>query len=376
MRPQGYILTLVTVATFCYAQGQTVAGKAGHGKTAKKLVRTMGVQSGNVECELQDKEGNLWFSIGGEGIYRYDGKTFTNFTEKDGLCSNGANPMIQDRAGNILIGTDRGICRFDGRRFARYFAADSLNDMKITCLSEDRKGRIWFGTMRNGLFCWDGQTCRRFLKNYDHPFNMGNSYQLIMDILEDKGGNLWFTSWNGGGAWRYDGKTFVNFLPSNEYYASNEDGRSFDGSRSDSAGYLLSRLMTHGSQRNIADDMIFSVSEDKAGNIWFATRRHGACKFDGSIFTSYGKNEGFTDYGVYSVLQDRRGNLWFTTDKNGVYRYDGKTFENFTEKDGLVNNSVFSVMEDRAGNIWFGTRQFGLSRYDGKTFTTFSGGAR
>lgn len=66
-----------------------------------KMIRTQGVVSGNVGCELQDKAGNLWFSTGGEGVYRYDGISFTNFTTKDGLSSNDVSAITQDKSGNI-----------------------------------------------------------------------------------------------------------------------------------------------------------------------------------------------------------------------------------------------------------------------------------
>ena len=75
---------------------------------------------------------------------------------------------------------------------------------------------------------------------------------------------------------------------------------------------------------------------------------------------------------VYSILEDKAGVLWFATEKNGVWRYDGKTFTNLTTKDGLGNNSVFCIVEDGEGHLWFGTRDVGLSRYDGRTFTGFS----
>ena len=89
-------------------------------------------------------------------------------------------------------------------------------------------------------------------------------------------------------------------------------------------------------------------------------------------FTNFIENEAFVNHGIYSILEDKKGNMWFTTDKNGVYCYDGKELTNYTTADGLANNSVVSVLEDQAGNLWFGTKGFGLSRYDGKTFTTFS----
>jgi ligand-binding sensor domain-containing protein len=76
---------------------------------------------------------------------------------------------------------------------------------------------------------------------------------------------------------------------------------------------------------------------------------------------------------IYSILEDKAGTLWFATEKNGVWRYDGKSFTNLTTKDGLGHNSVFCIVEDDAGRIWFGTRNVGLCRYDGKMFTEFSG---
>lgn len=37
---------------------------------------------------LLDKDGGLWFSTSRHGIYHYDGVSFHNFTEEDGLCNN------------------------------------------------------------------------------------------------------------------------------------------------------------------------------------------------------------------------------------------------------------------------------------------------
>lgn len=332
-----------------------------------KIVRTLGTQYENVGCQLVDKDGNLWFTISGEGAYRYNGRTFTNFTTKDGLSNNNVNAVIQDRAGNILLGTNSGICKYDGNKFTKYPVPDTLS---ITCMLEDNDGNLWFATWKNGIYRFNGKILDNFLNSNKHEYNLGSDNQLILDILQDKNGNLWFSSWNGGGVWKFDGKEFKNFLPPAEYYKKNQDGRNVNDSQRISV-FSLKKIDSQ-FQDHITDDMIFSMTEDKAGNIWFATRRHGACRYDGKSFTSFKENEGFVSYGIYSILEDKKGNMWFSTEKNGVYRYDGKTFINFTTTNGLVHNSVFSILEDKDGNLWFGTRWFGLSRYDGKSFTTFS----
>jgi ligand-binding sensor domain-containing protein len=327
----------------------------------KKIFRTLGTQFENLGCQLVDKDGNLWFSIIGEGAYRYDGKSFTNFTTKNGLCNNDVVAIIQDRTGNILLGTKSGICKYDGNKFSKYPVPDTLS---ITCMLEDIDGNLWFGAMNKGVYRYDGTNLTNFLDKYKHPIFGDKQEKMIMDIIQDKKGNIWFSSWNRGGVWRYDGTILTHFLPSADYYSFSED------QRSNSYSSYLTKYVH--SPDYITDDMIFSISEDRAGNIWFATRRHGICQYDGKVFTSFIKNEAFVSHGIYSVLEDKKGNMWFTTDKNGVYCYDGKELTNYTTADGLVNNSVVSVLEDQSGNLWFGTKGFGLSRYDGKTFTTFS----
>ncbi len=48
-----------------------------------RIVRTMGTKSEVVHCELLDKDGNLWFGTKWFGLSRFDGKTFTTFSQYD-----------------------------------------------------------------------------------------------------------------------------------------------------------------------------------------------------------------------------------------------------------------------------------------------------
>lgn len=367
------LLSMSIFFTSCNGQtstSQTTKNIDSTNKTEQhpKIVRTLGTKFEVVHCELLDKNGNLWFSINGEGAYRYDGKSFTNFTTKDGLCNNNVDAIIQDKSGNILFGTDRGICKYDGKTFTNFPITDSLS---ITSLLEDRDGNIWLGVMNKGIYRYDGTNLSHVLNKYKHPFYGDKIEKYISDIIQDRNGNIWFSSWNGGGVWRYDGKDFKNFLPSLDYYEKNQDNRRISNTQNSLALNLDNTFFIQ-SQDYISDDMIFSMTEDHLGNIWFATRNHGACRFDGKIFTGFGTKEGFLSGGAYAILEDKKGNFWFTTEKDGVWYYNGKTIKNFNEKDGLINNAVMNILEDKEGNLWFGTKWFGLSRYDGKTFTTFS----
>jgi ligand-binding sensor domain-containing protein len=371
-KPTISLLLISIFFTSCNGQTSTNQTKNNINSTHKteqypKIIRTQGTQSEVLVCQLLDKDGNLWFSIRGEGIYRYDGVSFTNFTIKDGLCSNNVVAIIQDKSGKLLLGTNRGICVYEDTIFKKHPVLDTFS---ITCMLEDREGDLWFGTGVNGIYRYNGKTLDNFLNSNKQEYNLGENNQFILDILQDKNGNIWFSSWNGGGVWRYDGKDFKNFLPSEDYYKTNQDKRKFNNPQRTFENRLSTSYSP--SQENITDDMIFSMTEDNVGNIWFATRDHGICYYNGKTFTTIGRKEGFDSRGAKAILQDDKNNFWVTTSDSGVWYYDGKTYKNFNEKNGLVNNAVMNVLKDKNGNLWFGTKFFGLSRYDGKTFTTFS----
>jgi ligand-binding sensor domain-containing protein len=68
---------------------------------------------------IEDKKGNIWF--GGAGISRYDGKSFTRFTAKDGLANIGSWSILEDTIGNLWVGTkEKGLYIFDGKEFITY----------------------------------------------------------------------------------------------------------------------------------------------------------------------------------------------------------------------------------------------------------------
>jgi ligand-binding sensor domain-containing protein len=373
------ILSLFFVVTACNSQVKTDPPKGSKYqqplfiKYHPQIVRTQGATYGNLHCELEDLDGNLWFSSDGEGVYRFDGRSFTNFTTKDGLCDNTASTIIQTKSGDILLGTNAGICKYDGKKFSKYFETDTLNNLRIIALLEDRDGNIWFSAMNKGVYRYDGTNLSNFLHKYKHPIFAEKQEKMISDIKQDKKGNIWFSSFNRGGAWRYDGKILTHFLPSSDYYTLFEDERS--------NAYSTSETKYVHSPDYITDDMIHSMTEDKSGNIWFATRRHGICIYDGKTFINFKGNEVLGKISPTTILEDKKGIIWLGTEESGVFSYDtrlnnkvgqGKTFKNYTTTDGLVNNSVRSILEDKDGNLWFGTRSFGLSRFDGKTFTTFS----
>ncbi|MFN4255436.1 MAG: two-component regulator propeller domain-containing protein [Saprospiraceae bacterium] len=125
------------------------------------------------------------------------------------------------------------------------------------------------------------------------------------------------------------------------------------------------------------------IQEDKQGNIWFGTRvaendhpdpigrtgNGGLCRYDGKKCTQFPDLEGLSRNEIYSIYQDRAGNIWIGATRVGVYRYDGQSFQIFRGTDRMdltANFGVQDILEDRNGTIWFGFSG-GLFRLSGSS---------
>src|SRR5687767_4799095 len=67
---------------------------------------------------LKDKSGNLWIGSLNGGVSKYDGKSFTYFTEKEGLSNNEVRNILEDKTGNLWFGTAFGISKLDKDKLA------------------------------------------------------------------------------------------------------------------------------------------------------------------------------------------------------------------------------------------------------------------
>lgn len=244
---------------------------------------------------LEDRKGNLWFASRDSGVYYYNGKSFQHFTTKDGLASNMALHIYEDKAGNIWVGASR----YDGKSFRNFTTKDGFPSNDIRLILEDKTGKFWFGT-RDNIFVYDGKKFT-VLKNKD-----GKTFNNVWSIIEDKKGSIWFS--NIEGLWRYDGST-----------------------------------ITKVSQRGAS-----AMIEDKKGNIWTT----------GSVQPSNGKVWALSRYDQKSLYNEQPtvteitsiegpgmlcglveasdGSIWYGAMGStlcGVCRYDGKTITDFRRKE-------------------------------------------
>ena len=267
---------------------------------------TSKVSSARFFSVLEDSRGNFWFASIGSGVYYYDGKSFQNFTTDDGLANNTVTNIYEDKAGNIWFGTGDGISRYDGKSFRNFKTretpavtpADSVNASAykktlpenswthndVNAIIEDNNGKFWVGT-RGYAFAYDGKT-------FTAITNAGKPFTNVRSIIKDKKGTIWLGGFDG--LWRYDGKTFTNFT------------KKF-------VGYIY---------------------EDKKGNIWTSSESSNntwvLSRYDEKSLTDKKPAETVITNKpmTFGILEDDKGNIWFGA-FDGAYRYDGKTISDF-----------------------------------------------
>lgn len=236
---------------------------------------------------VEGADGSLWFGTEG-GLTKYDGASFTNYTERDGLVSDDVWCLAFDRGGELWIGTLQGLCRFDGARFTAFALPDAEPDptvgvtsaRMVRSITEDRAGRLWFGT-NGGAWVYDGSS----LRNYREADGLANDN--VNSIVEDRRGRLWFATHHKG-VCHLDGETFT--------VITEADG--------------------------VEGTEVWDLYMDRAGEIWFPVENSGLYRFNGKTFRRYRETEGLTSNAIQCTYQDRAGRLWFGG-HGGLFRLEG-----------------------------------------------------
>lgn len=152
---------------------------------------------------IEDRDGAIWFGTDGEGVRKYDGKTFTTYTTKNGLAGNMVRCILADRDGRIWIGAEHaGLTRFDGAAFRTFTANDGLGNDRVYSIFEDKAGNLWISTLADGVTRYDGTS----FTAYRQLGNLARTH--VQSIFQDKDGTLWFGC--SGGVFRFDGESFIN----------------------------------------------------------------------------------------------------------------------------------------------------------------------
>ena len=188
------------------------------GKTFTNL--TSKIKSPTFWDVLEDRKGNLWLATRNSGVYCYNGKSFQHFTTREGLVDNRVVSVYEDKAGNIWFGgsiikdekdkvlvVEAGLWRYDGITYTK------VSQRGASVIIEDKKGNVWTtGAVKpNGYWALSryNQETLYDKKPVVTEIMSIKGAGILCGILEANDGSIWFGSLNG--VYRYDGKTVTDF---------------------------------------------------------------------------------------------------------------------------------------------------------------------
>lgn len=90
-----------------------------------------------------ETNGTAWVATS-DGLYRYDGYNWTNYSLNAGLPSPFVRSVLMTRAGKLWVGTDKGAGIFNSGRFTPCGADHGLAGPSVRSIFEDPDGTIWF----------------------------------------------------------------------------------------------------------------------------------------------------------------------------------------------------------------------------------------
>lgn len=267
---------------------------------------------------LEDSKNNLWLSIWGDGLIKYN--LGTKKTEKikngDIFKENIIWVMKELKNKKIILGSYKGIYEYgEGNDFKKFKWGDFKNTTNISAIHEDRKNNIWIATWGNGIFRLYEENKIKKIEHFKNEIATGEKNindNFIFSIAEDLNGDIWFGT-NIGGLNKYNSKTKI--IETYQYNAKNKN--------------------------SINNNSVKSLYVDKKNNLWIGTWGGGLNLFNinSRKFQHFTEADGLQNDIILGILEDEKNNLWISTSK-GISKFltKEKLFINFDKQDGVESN--------------------------------------
>jgi ligand-binding sensor domain-containing protein/serine phosphatase RsbU (regulator of sigma subunit) len=348
---------------------------------------------------------------------------FDNYSIKQGLSEQKVYTLLQDSKDYIWLGTPNGLSRFDGKKFENFTSGNNIGSGGVRSIFEDSLGYIWFGHMNGGgISRYNGQIFEQIV--FDSIKITGDITSIIQ--IKDK---IWFTSTSDGAiqadfpvtdikhqkARQFRGKAGLsdqiygsNLLRDGSYICIADVGlRKFNPKENKFENYRMPHMTTYFNttcllqdrkgnlwfgtyngglykyimsesrmevtdlpKEGVSSNWIYCLKEDSKGRIWVGTFGAGIAVFDGNKIRKFNSQNGLKATKIYDIIEDVEGNILISDQSNGLTIFKGDAFETINEKEILPDPNVNAIYKDKAGYMWFGTNS-GVSRYNpesGKTF--------
>lgn len=263
------------------------------------------------------------------------------------------------------------------------------NDMgRVRYLFPDPEGLLWIATERTGIYSYDSSKNR--FRHYEHSSNVMSYYVDTLACVRNSGDRLWIKMNNYGfGYYDRDSDQIVPLRNVREQQDCRfmNGVACYD---IDASGVLWMSTVGRGLERvtvispNIdvivpptrspdpkSSSEVRAMLRDSRGYVWVATKSRELYRYSSDMKECRrfpDRRSG--DIGViYSIFEDRDGNIWLGTKGDGLLRMrpDGNDYEwtryrrDPSVQTSISSDNIYSIEQDMDGRIWVGTYGGALS---------------
>lgn len=209
-----------------------------------------------------------------------------------------------------------GVARFNGDSVWNYYNSGNtdLPTDHIYDIHVSRNDTLWVALLNAGIARFDGG----FWTQYS-LLNSAIYSNNVVEIAEDKNGNLWLAS--DVGLMRYDGFFFTNWNTSNSSIPGND---------------------------------VTAVTVDAAENIWVGTKTNGLAKFNqDTTWIKYNdENSKLPSNEITELARGEGSSVWIGTDQGMVHAKGTSWVHYHPGNSELKGNKIDDILVSKTGIVW------------------------
>ena len=154
-----------------------------HGTVVDHYGRTEGLSSDTAMALFEDREGIVWAATT-QGIDSFRDPRITTFSASEGLGKDAAIGVLASRDGTVWVANSGSLDSIANGRVSSIRTSEGLPGSQVTSLLEDRAGNMWVG-VDDGLYLFEKGRFRRLPEPDHRPLG------LVVGLTEDIDGNVW-----------------------------------------------------------------------------------------------------------------------------------------------------------------------------------------
>lgn len=371
--------------------------QAGHLPT-KSYTSFDGLANDSVNKIIRDSRSFLWFCTG-EGLSRFDGFEFKNYTQNEGLPHRNINDFLETKDGDLLVATTNGLAVFNPNgtafrwniltstleqnsteppMFRTFLTPNPDNEPKkraVLSLAQSQSGKIFAGT---------GTALFHLEKTGDewifHPVEseIFSENTVFASLLFDSADYLWLLA--SSGIYRMSPQgVFVNVGgDGGGSILLDNRGQIWVGGSGTDSGLRVFTISADGQTAQLervyrkadglpVENSMAEMRQTSDGRILILAGET-LCEFLPNAAENELKFRVIARGGFQALAEDGGGSLWLGTTQEGAWKISRTGFVKFDASDGIPPGDISSLFTNFANELFFTNNKQQISRFAGGKF--------